>query len=135
MSKIAERSHFVGVDVSRDWLDVCVLSASPASPTQVMVSRRQIAMLAGHENTLRTKAVAYDLRPHVDPSQFGLGRIELQSRTWKQVREHSIDKIFVKPVISHSLAAALVASYGLNSIANVLSIAVRQTDLRVSRAA
>jgi transposase len=25
MSKIAEHSHFVGVDVSKDWLDVCVL--------------------------------------------------------------------------------------------------------------
>jgi transposase len=30
MSKIAEHSHFVGVDVSKDWLDICILPGRSA---------------------------------------------------------------------------------------------------------
>jgi transposase len=54
MSKIAEHSHFVGVDVSKDWLDVCILPGRSA--LRVANTTRGIwlliARLAEHENTL-----------------------------------------------------------------------------------
>jgi transposase len=54
MSKIAEHSHFVGIDVSKDWLDVRVLPGRCAF--RVTNSARGIwsliAKLAEHENTL-----------------------------------------------------------------------------------
>jgi transposase len=54
MSKIAEHSHFVGIDVSKDWLDVRVLPGRCAF--RVTNTARGIwsliAKLAEHENTL-----------------------------------------------------------------------------------
>jgi transposase len=54
MSKIAEHSHFVGVDVSKDWLDVCILpdrsAVRVANTTRGIWSL--IARLAEHENAL-----------------------------------------------------------------------------------
>lgn len=54
MSKIAERSHFVGVDVSKDWLDVCVLPGRCIFrvPNTSRGIWSLIARLAEHENTL-----------------------------------------------------------------------------------
>ena len=54
ISKIAEHTHFVGVDVSKNWLDVCVLPGRCAF--RVANTARGIwsliAKLAEHENTL-----------------------------------------------------------------------------------
>ena len=54
MSKIVEHSHFVGVDVSKDWLDVCILPGRSA--LRVANTTRRIwlliARLAEHENAL-----------------------------------------------------------------------------------
>jgi transposase len=51
MSKIAEHSHFVGVDVSKDWLDICIL---PESALRVANTTRGIwsliTRLAEYEN-------------------------------------------------------------------------------------
>ena len=52
MSKIAEHSHFVGVDVSKDWLDICILPGRSA--LRVANTTRGIwsliARLAEYEN-------------------------------------------------------------------------------------